>query len=161
MFFIKKIIFFKAIVTEFSLVERFKGSLLSSLVFLSFFSHFSHQAIANETNAPAPPAPHLLEQLFPFLLVALFFYFLLIRPQQRRQKEQTDFLLRLQEGDEVLTTGGIYGKIVRIMGEYILLEVSENTQIRLLKNCVSAYAQQKNPEKKAPTENKKAKRIKA
>ena len=137
--------------------SSFSRSSFKSLLKFFIFT-ISFHAYSNE-EAPAP-TPNILEQLFPFLLVGLFFYFLLIRPQQRRQKSQSDFLSKLQEGKEVLTTGGIYGKIVRVMGEYVLLEVSENTQIRVLKNCVSSYTQEKNPEKTTKKEDKKLKKIK-
>ena len=127
------------------------------MVFIVFTLSLPFYALANE--GAAPPKPNPLEQFFPFILIGLFFYFLLIRPQQKKQKAQSSFLSNLKEGEEILTTGGIYGKIVRIMGEYVLLEVDKTTQIRLLKNAISSYTQEKKPEK-TPSDNKKTKKIK-
>jgi len=113
------------------------------------------------SNEASSPKPSPLEQFFPFILIGLFFYFILIRPQQRRQKSQSDFLSKLKEGEEILTSSGIYGKIVSIMKDYVLLEVDKNTQIRILKNSVSSYTKEKNPEKETKADSKKTKKIKA
>ena len=125
---------------------------------LVFSLIWTFSAFSNEASAPQPSP---LEQFFPFILIGLFFYFILIRPQQKRQKNQVNFLSQLKEGDEILTTGGIYGKILRIMDQYVLLELDKNIQIRLLKACITSYAQEKHPEKEQKTETKKNKKRKA
>ena len=133
--------------------------MFKKLCFMAFAFFLPFYALSNEGASPEGPTP--LEQFFPFILIGMFFYFILIRPQQRRQKTQSNFLSQLKEGEEVLTGSGIYGKIVRIMEDYILLEVDENTQIRILKNSISSYAKEKNPEKEPKKEVKKTKKIKA
>jgi preprotein translocase subunit YajC len=71
-------------------------------------------------------------------LIALpvLMYFLLIRPQQKRAKEQRDLLAAVQEGDEIMTTGGIYGYVNAVEDDTIWLEIAENVEIRIAKGAV-------------------------
>ncbi|MBC6415315.1 MAG: preprotein translocase subunit YajC [Bdellovibrionales bacterium] len=124
----------------------------------SFFLLLSRLAFSNEEPTPKPNA---LEQFFPFILLAIFFYFLLIRPQQKKQKNQETFLSTLKEGEEVLTSSGIYGKIMNITSDFVILEIAPETQIRIAKAFISSYVQEKNPSKENNKGNKKIKRIKA
>jgi len=69
-----------------------------------------------------------------FVMMGLFvviFYFLLIRPQQKKQKEHQAMLSKLASGDEVVTTGGIVGKITEITDNFITLEIAEGTRIKV------------------------------
>ena len=69
-----------------------------------------------------------------FVMMGLFvviFYFLLIRPQQKKQKEHQAMLGKLAAGDEVVTTGGIVGRIVEITDNFITLEISEGVRIKV------------------------------
>lgn len=77
-----------------------------------------------------------LMSLLPFLLIIVVFYFFMIRPQMKRQKEVAAFRNSLQKGDKVVTTGGIYGKIVEIKDNYILLQVDDNVKLRVDKNAI-------------------------
>jgi preprotein translocase subunit YajC len=61
----------------------------------------------------------------PLLLIIVVFWFFMIRPQMKRQKELTNFRNTLKRGDSVLTTGGIYGKVFDIKDQYIVIEVDE------------------------------------
>jgi len=73
------------------------------------------------------------------LMMALVFvvmYFFMIRPQQKRQKELSNFRKNLQKGDKVVTSGGIYGTIVEIKDTYILVEVDQNVKMRFDKSCI-------------------------
>jgi len=70
----------------------------------------------------------------PLMLVGA--YFLLIRPQRRRQKEQVSLQRALAEGDEVLTTSGIYGFITGFDGDIVWLEIDDNIQIRVARAAV-------------------------
>lgn len=73
------------------------------------------------------------------LIVGLIviFYFLLIRPQQKRMRQQMELMNNLRTGDDVMTSAGIYGTVSEIEEETILLEVSEDTHIRVAKNSVA------------------------
>lgn len=70
---------------------------------------------------------------FLIMMVAIFavMYFLMIRPQQKRQKELNAYRDNLQRGDKVITAGGIYGTIVEVKEKYVLLEVDTNVKIRI------------------------------
>jgi preprotein translocase subunit YajC len=70
--------------------------------------------------------------LLPALLLVVF-YFLLIRPQNKRAKEQREMLAKISSGDEVATTGGILGKIVEVGDQFITLEVANGVNIKLQK----------------------------
>ena len=72
----------------------------------------------------------------PFLLLFVLLYFLIIRPQQKKQKEQRDMLSALAVGDEVLTAGGIVGKITKVTDNFITLEISEGTEIIIQKTSI-------------------------
>ncbi len=74
-------------------------------------------------------------------LVAIF-YFFMIRPQQKRQKEITKFRQGLSNGDKVVTAGGIYGKIKEVHDNYFVIEIAENTRIRISKESVYPSAEE-------------------
>lgn len=73
-------------------------------------------------------------------MVALFviFYFLLIRPQQKRQKEHKTMLAAVSKGDEVVTMGGLLGKVVDLNDNFMTLEVAKGTQVKVQRNLVQA-----------------------
>lgn len=72
----------------------------------------------------------------PFLILFALLYFLMIRPQQKKQREQRDMLSALAVGDEVLTAGGIVGKIMKVNENFITLEISEGTEIIIQKTSI-------------------------
>ena len=65
-----------------------------------------------------------LNMLFPFLAIFLIFWLLLIRPQQRRQKEQEKMLKSIERGDDVVTTGGLHGRVVGVADDTLTLEIA-------------------------------------
>jgi preprotein translocase subunit YajC len=77
--------------------------------------------------APANPIMTFL----PMILIIVVFYFFMIRPQMKKQKEITAFRNSLAKGDKVVTTGGIYGKIIELKDNYVLLQVDDNVKIRV------------------------------
>jgi preprotein translocase subunit YajC len=68
----------------------------------------------------------------------LFMYFLIIRPQRKRQKEHANLVGALSKGDEVVMTSGMLGKITKLEGEYVVLEVSNNLELKFQKAAVHA-----------------------
>lgn len=75
---------------------------------------------------------------FLFMIVILVaFYFLLIRPQQKRAKEQRDMLNRVALGDEVVTIGGIVGKVSKLRDDFIVLQIADQVEITLQKSSVA------------------------
>ena len=75
--------------------------------------------------------------LLPMIVIFAAFYFLLIRPQQKKQKAHTALVSALKEGDEVLTAGGILGKITGVSEHYVIVKVAENTEIKMQKSSVA------------------------
>ncbi len=67
----------------------------------------------------------------PMILIIVVFYFFMIRPQMKKQKEVTAFRNSLAKGDKVVTTGGIYGKIIELKDNTVLLQVDDNVKIRV------------------------------
>lgn len=67
----------------------------------------------------------------PIVLIFIVFYFLLIRPQQKRAKDQRTLLSNLKEGDQVLTSGGIYGRITGIRDDKITVEISDKVRVKV------------------------------
>lgn len=86
----------------------------------------------------------LLNSLWPFVLMGGIFYFMLWRPQKREQQKRQDLLNSLKEGDEIITIGGIYGKIKAISEKRVKVEVAEGVVIEMARNAVSGF---QNPSK--------------
>lgn len=101
---------------------------------------FATDAMAQAAQAVPPKGPSLLETLALPLGFLVIMYFLIIRPQQKKAKEQADLMGNLKAGDEVVTSGGIIGKIRSVSDQFITLEVSANTTIKVLKSNVSGLA---------------------
>ncbi|MDH3546234.1 MAG: preprotein translocase subunit YajC [Gammaproteobacteria bacterium] len=75
--------------------------------------------------------------LLPMIIIFAAFYFLLIRPQQKKQKAHAALVSNLKVGDEILTAGGILGKITGVSEHYVVVEISDNTEIKMQKASVS------------------------
>ena len=73
----------------------------------------------------------------PLILVFVVFYFLLIRPQQKKAKQHQQMLGQIKKNDEVMTSGGIYGKVVNLADAVITLEVAPNVRIRVHRPQIS------------------------
>ncbi|MDH3547360.1 MAG: preprotein translocase subunit YajC [Gammaproteobacteria bacterium] len=76
--------------------------------------------------------------LLPMIIIFVVFYFLLIRPQQKKQKAHAELVSNLSVGDEVLTAGGILGKVTAVSDHYAVVKISDNTEIKIQKASVSA-----------------------
>lgn len=74
----------------------------------------------------------------PMIVIFVAFYFLLIRPQQKRQKAHTELVKALSTGDEVLTAGGILGKITSVTEHYATVQIADEVEIKVQKSTVSA-----------------------
>ena len=78
-------------------------------------------------------------QFIPLILIFVIFYFFLIRPQQKKIKEHKSMVGSLKRGDEVITSGGIIGKIVRIIGnDRIEISISENVTVEVVQSTVQS-----------------------
>jgi len=75
--------------------------------------------------------PNPIMTFAPLILIIVVFYFFMIRPQMKKQKEVAAFRNSLAKGDKVVTTGGIYGKILELKDNYVLLQIDDNVKIRV------------------------------
>ena len=89
-----------------------------------------------QAAAPAGAAGGLMSFL-PIILMFVVLYFLMIRPQMKRQKEQKAMIDALAKGDEVVTAGGLVGKVTKVSDAYIHLDVSNGTEIVMQKAAVT------------------------
>lgn len=88
--------------------------------------------------APAQPPGGGLMSLLPMLAIFAIFYFMLIRPQMKRAKEQRSMIAALVKGDEVVTAAGMLGRIEDITDSYVTVEIAPNVQIKLQKQAITA-----------------------
>ena len=103
---------------------------------------FTILLLAQQTAAPAQPQPDLLSTLLPFLFMGVVFYFILIRPQQKKQKQHQQLLANLKTGDRVVTSGGIHGLIANVKETTFLLKVADNVKIEIDKGAISGVEKQ-------------------
>ncbi len=84
------------------------------------------------------PATSIISFVVPLLLMVVVFYFLLIRPERKRSKTMKAMLENIQIADEVVTSGGIIGRVLSVKEDTVLIETgSDRTRIRVLKSCIS------------------------
>jgi len=84
------------------------------------------------------PNPNVgIFQFVPLIFIFVVFYFLIIRPQQKKQKEHQAMIQNLKKNDEVVTSGGIHGTIVNVKDKTFILRVDENSKIEIDKNAVA------------------------
>ena len=91
--------------------------------------------MAETASGPADPGYSL------FIMIGIFFaimYFMIIRPQQKRQKDHQKLISSLSKGDEVVTNGGMLGKILKVGDNSIKVEIAEGVVIKLQKNSISS-----------------------
>lgn len=110
-------------------------------LFLSAMAQAQEATQAVTTGAPKQPGA--LEMMLPFVFVFAIFYFLVIRPQVKRQKTHQKFITELKKGDEVLTTSGLLGTIEGLTDRFVTLEVADGVSIKVLRSQIaSTLAQQ-------------------
>ena len=91
-----------------------------------------------QTDGPGPSGPGGLMQMAPLLVAfAAIMYFLTIRPQQKKDKERRNMLDALSKGDEVVTTGGICGRVVSLKETEVVLEVGKDVTIKFVRSSIA------------------------
>jgi preprotein translocase subunit YajC len=98
------------------------------------FSTPAYAQAAGGATAAGPEA--FLLQLLPLVMILVVFYFLLIRPQQKRLKEHKERIGGLRRGDTVVTSGGIVGKITKVAEEEVTVEIAPNVLVRVIKGTI-------------------------
>ena len=85
----------------------------------------------------AAQQPSMLASFIPLILIFLIFYFLLIRPQQKKQKEHKILLDSIQRGDEILSSGGILGKVIKVDNDKLTVEISKGVNVTIIRSTVA------------------------
>ena len=98
--------------------------------------------IGTATAASAPAAGHSasggLLQMLPMMLIFVgVFYFLIIRPQQKRQQQHKQLMESLSIGDDVLTTGGVLGRVSKLRDSYLIVKIAQNVEVTVQRNAVA------------------------
>jgi preprotein translocase subunit YajC len=94
---------------------------------------FISNAYAQDVAAPGSS----LMSFLPLIVIFAVFYFMLIRPQMKRAKEHKQLVSQLGKGDEVITNGGLLGKITDVSDSFVTLELADNLQIKLQRSAVA------------------------
>ena len=94
-------------------------------------------AAANGAEGPSP-----FSMLLPILGMLLIFYFLMIRPQQKRQKEIQKMLSAVKKGDRVLTASGLYGTVAGVKDDVLVLQIADNVKVEMVKSAVTGVVAQ-------------------
>ncbi len=87
--------------------------------------------------------PSMLTALFPFIIIFVIFYFLIIMPARKKQKQHQSLLTSLKGGERVVTSGGVFGTVTRVLEDRIEIKVDKNTTIQVTKQSVATVL---NPE---------------
>ncbi len=87
---------------------------------------------------PAPPQPGLADMLMPLLFMFAIFYFLLIRPQQKKQKEHQKLIGSVKSGDRIVTNAGIHGLVTNVKDATVLVKVADNVKIEFDKGAIAS-----------------------
>ena len=89
-------------------------------------------------GAPLAP-PSLLSQLWPFAVMLLIFYFIVLMPMRKRQKKIQEFQASLKAGDKVITTGGIYGQVTKVADDIIQIQIADRVRIDVARASIGGY----------------------
>lgn len=98
-------------------------------------SFFISDAMAQTAGGPA--APGMGDLLF-FVAIIVLFYFMLIRPQMKRQKEHKAMVSEMAKGDEIVTNGGLLGKITKVGEDFLTLSIADGVEVKVQKQQVAA-----------------------
>ena len=90
----------------------------------------------NQPGQPAQPAAPFYMQMFPFILMIVVFYFILIRPQQKKAKQHQELLKQIKSGDRVVTSSGIIGTVITVKEKSVSIR-SADTKLEVLKSAIS------------------------
>ena len=101
-----------------------------------------HALFAMMPADPSGAGPSPFSMLLPILGMLLIFYFLMIRPQQKRQKEIQKMLGAIKKGDRILTASGLYGTVVGVKDDVVVLQIADNVKVEMVKSAVTGVVSQ-------------------
>ncbi|MDR2257954.1 MAG: preprotein translocase subunit YajC [Treponema sp.] len=111
------------------------------------------QQAASDGAAPGPGS--FVTSLIPFAAIIAIFYFLIIRPQNKKQKDTQRMLSALKKGDKIVTIGGIHGVIQNVKESSVIVKVDENTKLEFSRSAISGVEAAAKEEKTEKIEDKK------
>jgi preprotein translocase subunit YajC len=100
---------------------------------MEILDFFIASAYAQDATQPGG-----LMSFLPLIIIFIIFYFLLIRPQMKRAKEHKKLVSELANGDEVVTNGGLLGRITKVSESFVTLELADNVQVKIQKHAVAS-----------------------
>ena len=113
-------------------------NLLKRIIVISLLTTTVYAADAAAGGASTPSTTQGLIQMLPMIiLLVLFMYLTVIRPQSKRAKDHKNLISNLQKGDEVVTVGGILGRIEKINDDLLVISIAENTQVTIQKSAIA------------------------
>jgi len=114
---------------------------MKSLFSLSFTAIAAAMAVITPAHAEGASSDGGFASLIPLLLIMVIFYFLLIRPQQKKVKEHRGLIESLKKGDKVMTGGGVYGKITNVKDDIVKVEIAEGVVIQVKRDTVASLTE--------------------
>ena len=99
-------------------------------------SMFIQDAFAEQAPAAAAATPPGFESMFFVLALFVVFYFMMIRPQMKRQKEHRKLISEIKPGDEVVVAGGIAGGVVRVTDQFVAVEIAPGVEVKVQKHAI-------------------------
>ncbi|MDK9722652.1 MAG: preprotein translocase subunit YajC [Rhodospirillales bacterium] len=115
------------------------------------------EAFAQTAPAASAGGMESLSSLFPLVLIFVLFYFLLIRPQQKKMKEHKNALSQIRRGDKVVTGGGIVGQVIKVQDGEVTVEIAENVKVKVIQDTITAILSKTEPVAKSANDETQAK----
>jgi preprotein translocase subunit YajC len=106
------------------------------MTFSSLFTLQHWQLLMSPPSGAGGQQTDPIMQFLPIILIGFIFYFLIYRPQKKRQKAREELVKAVEKGDKVITSHGIHGTVAQVEDTTVLLQVSDNTKIRIEKNAL-------------------------
>lgn len=122
---------------------------LTLIVAMLFFTSCAPPGAGGQSSGSA------ITSFIPFILIFVLFYFLILRPQQKQNRERKDMLKNVKRGDKILTSGGIYGKVVNVAENDLSVEIAKGINIQMSRSGVSAIIKQEKESSKQKGESDK------
>src|ERR1051325_6065844 len=104
---------------------------------MTSFLPFSDMLLMTPPSGSGGQQADPIMQFLPLVLIVAVFYFFIIRPQKKRQKERQELVNKMEKGDKVVTSSGIHGKVAALEDNTILVEVADNVKLRFEKSAVT------------------------
>jgi len=114
------------------------------------------QLMGGLEGGAAPTGGSMFSSLVPFIAVFVIFYFLLIRPQQKKQKETKKMLEAIKRGDKIVTIGGIKGTLAEVKKDTVIVKVDDNTKMEFLRSAISDVLNKEEKESKETNDVKES-----